>query len=163
MMASDFLASYELCRGRFDQEIGGLTDEQLRFRLYPGSLSIGEMALHLAGVEIWFAHQIDGREVPENLSRIVKCATEGVVNDAPFPYALDEIDGELVAESLAAAYGMVVEILSSPTPQRVERSIQSALGPVIDGYGAMARFAFHPAYHHGQAYQIMQSPGFPGE
>jgi len=47
-----FAASYALCRGRFDQELADLTDAQMQWRMYPGSLSIGEMALHLAGVEI---------------------------------------------------------------------------------------------------------------
>ena len=160
-METDFLVSYELSRGRFDKEIEGLSKEQLNYRLYPGSLSIGEMAIHLAGVEIWFSFQIDGLVVPENLSRLTKCATDGVVNDLPFPFTPEEIDWDLVDDALETACLLVKDVLKHPTPARMEQMIQSALGPVIDGRGAMARFAFHPAYHHGQAYQIMQSPGFP--
>ena len=48
-----------------------------------------------------------------------------------------------------------------PTPEQLETKIQSALGPIIDGRGALARLAFHPAYHHGQTYQLKSAPGFP--
>lgn len=161
-METDFLASYELSRGRFDQEIEGLSKEQLNYRLYAGALSIGEMALHLAGVEIWFAFQIDGIPVPQNMARLVSAATDGVVNDKPFPYTPDEIDWNLVEDALETACVLVKDLLKHPTPERMEQKIQSALGPVIDGRGAMARMAFHPAYHHGQAYLIMQSASFPG-
>jgi hypothetical protein len=32
---------------------------------------------------------------------------------------------------------------------------------MIDGTGALARLAFHPAYHQGQVYLMKQAPAFP--
>lgn len=160
-MSSDFSVSWELSRGRFDQEVLSLTQEKLGFRLYPGALTIGEMALHVAGVEVWFICQINGVPVPEALARVAKCATEGVVNDHEFPFAPPEITPELVAETLAAAAALVKGVIYEPTAEQLAVELKSALGPIITGQGALARLAFHPGYHHGQAYQIKCAPGFP--
>ncbi len=160
-MKSDFSVSWELSRGRFDQEVLSLTQEQLNFRLYPGSLTIGEMAIHVAGVEIWFLSQLHGNPVPQGLRRIAQSATEGVVNDNPFPFDATEITPGTVAEALATAASMVQKVIYEPSALLLEKEIKSALGPIITGRGALARFAFHPGYHHGQAYQIKCSPGFP--
>lgn len=160
-MSSDFSVSWELSRGRFDQEVLSLSQEQLNFRLYPGSLSIGEMAVHVAGVEVWFLCQLADKPVPEDLARVAKCATEGVVNDNPFPFDASELTPVLVADALARAAAMVKEVIYKPSAQLLQTEIKSALGPIITGKGALARFAFHPGYHHGQAYQIKCGPGFP--
>lgn len=160
-MNSDFSVSWELSRGRFDQELAGLTAEQLNFRLYPGALTIGEMALHVAGVELWFIRQIQGEPVPEAQLAIARCATEGVVNENPFPFATSEITPEFVGDALATAAALVKEVIYSPTDEQLAREMKSALGPIITGRGALSRLAFHPAYHHGQAYQIRNAPGFP--
>ncbi|WP_309715357.1 DinB family protein [Armatimonas sp.] len=160
-MSSDFSVSWELSRGRFDQEVLAMSQEQLNFRLYPGALTIGEMAIHVAGVEIWFLSQLHGTPVPENLERIAKTATEGVVNDNPFPFSAEEITPALVAEALATAAGQVKEVIYEPSEALLQKEIKSALGPIITGQGALARFAFHPGYHHGQAYQIKCAPSFP--
>jgi hypothetical protein len=161
-MSSDFSVSWELSRGRFDQEVLSLSAEQLRFRLYPGSLSIGEMALHVAGVEVWFIHQINGATVPDDLAKVARCATEGVVNENPFPFEDAEITPEFVAGALETARALVKAVIYTPGDTQLQQQIQSALGPIIDGRGALARLAFHPAYHHGQAYQIKGAPEFPG-
>jgi hypothetical protein len=52
-------------------------------------------------------------------------------------------------------------VVSNPTESQRAATIQSALGPIIDGTGALARIAFHPGYHHGQAYQMRMHPDFP--
>ena len=160
-MSSDFSVSWELSRGRFTQEVLGLNQEQLGFRLYPGALTLGEMALHVAGVEVWFICQMKGVPVPEELARIAQCATEGVVNENPFPFEASEIDPEAVAETLATATALVKEVIYEPTAEQLAVELKSALGPIITGQGALARLAFHPGYHHGQAYQIKCAPGFP--
>lgn len=161
-MSSDYSVAWELSRGRFDQEVLGLDAAQLGFRLYPGSLTIGEMAIHVAGVEIWFVCQMRGEAVPEDLARVARCATEGVVNENPFPFAPDEITPELVAQALARAAQMTRPTIAAPTEAVLGARVQSALGPVIDGRGALARITFHSAYHQGQAYQLKGAPGFPG-
>lgn len=154
---TDLLATYQLSRGRFDQAVLDLNEEQLNWRLHRDALTIGEMALHIAGVEVGYTAQMKD-QLAEQDEKLAQCATEGVVNDNAFPY--DRISPELVKESLGRSKQITEEILSDPEPYRAAQ-VQSALGPVIDGTGVCARFAFHPAYHHGQVWLIRTSDGFP--
>jgi len=157
---SDFSETWSLTRKRFDDAVAGLTKEQLNWRLHDNSLTIGECILHVAGVEISFISQLEGK-TPEGLeARLKLTSTEGVVNDSPFPFAAEEITPELAAEALAIARAMVEPAVENPDPYR-ERTIKSALGPIIDGTGAFARLAYHPGYHHAQVHLIRTAPGFP--
>lgn len=158
---SDFHVAYGLSRGRFATEVEGLSKEQLNYRLYPGSLTIGEMAIHVAGVEVWFSAQLTGREMSAEEKLIASTATDGVVNDKPFPFSAEEITPQFVAKALALGRSLAEPLIESPSDAIREVQLVSALGPVIDGTGALARMTFHPGYHQGQAYQIKQAPGFP--
>ncbi|RYG31905.1 DinB family protein [bacterium] len=157
----DFHAAWSLSRGRFLAELDGLSHEQLNWRLYPGSLSIAEAAIHTAGIEVKFGCAIEGIEVPAELTRVAAAATEGVVNDNPFPYSSEEMTPEYVLSVLQASKDIVEPALLDPTAARREVTMVSALGPVITGEGAMARLTFHAAYHQGQTYQVKNAPGFP--
>ncbi len=158
---TQFAISWRLCRGRFSAEVKDLSQAQLNWRLYPGSLSIGEMALHVAGVEVSFVSQLTDTPLDGLKAKLKAAATEGVVNDNPFPFSPEEITPELVAESLALAEAMTQPVIDEPTDAILQKELVSVLGPVITGEGALARFAFHPGYHQGQAYQIKNAPGFP--
>lgn len=157
----DFHDSWTLSRGRFVAEIEGLSHEQLSWRLYPGSLTIAEAAIHVAGVETKFAAAIDGLTLDEVQERVVQSATDGVVNDKPFPFSADEMTPEFVFAVLEKSKTLVEPILLDPNPTRRAVSLVSALGPVITGEGAMARWGFHAGYHQGQVYQVKNAPGFP--
>jgi hypothetical protein len=156
---SDFHSAWELSRGRYLDEIGDLTAAQLNFRLYPGSLTIGEAAIHLAGTEVRLAAEIDGLTLDPFQERIRAAATEGVVNDLPFPF--DQITPELVRQILAASRVLWEPIVLDPTPARRAAACTTSQGTAIDGEGAMCRLTFHAGYHQGQAYQIKNAPGFP--
>lgn len=117
--------------------------------------------MHVAGVEVSFVSQLTDTPLNELQTRIKATATDGVVNDKPFPFSSEEITPELVAESLTLAEKMTLSIIDEPSETLLQREVVSALGPVITGEGALARFAFHPGYHQGQAYQIKNAPGFP--
>jgi hypothetical protein len=158
---TDLLAIYQLTRGRLEQEAAGLTAEQLRWRPYPGALSIGEMALHVAGVELKYAAHITGRELDDTQLRLARCASEGVVDDSPFPITEAEIEPQTVSGALAMARAFAEPCLAEPTADMRAAEMQSVLGPTIDGSGVLARLAFHPAYHQGQAYSYRAHPGFP--
>ncbi len=158
---SQFAISWRLCRGRFLSEVQGLSQEQLNWRIYPGALTIGEMALHVAGVELSFISQLTGLQLTDQQARLKATATEGVVNENPFPFSPAEITPELVVKSLAESESLTEPLIDAPSDEILNKEIVSALGPVITGEGALARFAFHPGYHQGQAYQIKQAPGFP--
>jgi hypothetical protein len=158
---TDFNASYVLSRGRFLECIAPFSSKQLNFRLHPGSLTIGEMALHLAGAELWFISQITGRELSAEETKLTKCATEGVVNDNPFPYIASEITPEKLNWALTLSGSAVQPHIENPSQEFLDSELVSALGPVIKGHGALARMAFHAAYHHGQAYLMQTAPGFP--
>lgn len=158
---SDFAATWGLSRQRFEDEIAGLDSTQLNWRMFPDLPSIGEMALHVAGVEVSFISQLLGLELDAEALRLKSAATEGVVNTNPFPYTSDEVDPERVAWALNFARGLVEPVIREAAPDIRSKPIVSALGPVIDGEGAFARLSFHSAYHQGQAYQIKNAPGFP--
>ena len=158
---TQFAISWKLSRGRFVDAIKDLNQEQLNWRLHPGSLTLGEAALHVAGVEVSFVSQLNDAPVDGLAARLKTAATEGVVNENPFPFTSDEITPELVAKSLEIAELMARPLLENPSQAVLEKEIVSALGPVITGEGALARFAFHPGYHQGQAHLIRTAPGFP--
>jgi hypothetical protein len=159
---ADFHTSWSLSRTRLLAELEGLSQAQLNWKLYPGALSIGEAVLHVAGVEVKFGAELMGMsELSPELDRVRSAATDGVVNDKPFPYTPEEITPELVASVLAEAKALVEPALVDPSADRRAISLVSALGPVITGEGAMARLGFHSAYHQGQAYQIRMHPNFP--
>lgn len=119
------------------------------------------MAIHVAGVEIWFVAQLLRQELSEQWMRVAKAATDGSVNALPFPFSPAEITPEWVAECLTEGRRMVEPVITQLTPELRAREIVSALGPVIDGTGAMARLAYHPGYHQGQAYLIKSAPDYP--
>ena len=119
------------------------------------------MALHRAGVEVWFVSQLTGAPLNGFEEQLAVCATEGVVNDNEFPFKESEITASLVAQGLAAGRAKAEALLGENDEEVRAKQIKSALGPIITGAGAMQRFAFHPGYHHGQAFQILSSPGFP--
>lgn len=158
---TQFAISWRLCRGRLVETIQDLNQEQLNWRIYPGALTIGEMALHVAGVEVSFVSQLTGVPIEGLHARLKSAATEGVVNDKPFPFEPSEITPALVAEALGTAEAMTTPVIDNPNEAVLAKELVSALGPVITGEGALARFAFHPGYHQGQAYQIRNAPGFP--
>jgi uncharacterized damage-inducible protein DinB len=158
---SDFAILWALSRSRFLDEIAGLSKEQLNWRIHDRCLSIGEMALHMAGVEISFASQLKGYGLDSEAERIKRSATEGVVNDQPFPFSEEEITPELVASAMDLGRSHWEPAISAATTELRAKEIKSALGPIITGEGAFARLGFHSAYHQGQAYLIKTAPGFP--
>jgi hypothetical protein len=159
---TDFYVTWELVRKRFDDAVFGLSEEQLNFRLHPNAMTIGEMSLHVAGVEVWFMSQLLQSKLETAYERVAKAATDGAVNDNPFPFAAEEITPDFVKETLDYARAYVSEHIKAPHDALLSASIKSALGPMIDGRGALARLAYHPSYHQAQVYLISTAPGFPG-
>jgi uncharacterized damage-inducible protein DinB len=158
---SDFGETWRLIRGRFDDAVRGLSHEQLNWRMHPQSLTLGEMALHVAGVEVSFMSQLAGEEPTGDEARLKAAATDGSVNENPFPFAESEITAEKVDWALELARQKVAAMIDDLTPEVRARQVKSALGPVVDGTGAFARIAYHPGYHQGQAYLIKSAPGYP--
>ena len=158
---SDFSTAWALSRSRFLETISDLNDEQLNWKIHPQALSIAESALHVAGVEISFASQLTNSDLTPEGARLKAAATEGIVNDRPFPFTLSEMTQESIQQQMALARAMVEPLVQSAVEHMRTKEIVSALGPVITGEGAFARLAFHAAYHQGQAYLIRTDPRFP--
>jgi len=158
---SDFAKSWALSRKRFIDELSGLDSRQLNWRIHPQSLSIGQMAMHVAGVEVSFGSQLTCQELDAQGQKIKLAATQGVVNDEPFPFGDSEINPESVAEALEYSRKVWEPLISDADPAVRVKQIKSALGPMIDGDGAFTRLGFHAAYHQGQAYLVKTAPGFP--
>lgn len=158
---TDFATAWQLSRHRFAESVTDLNQEQLNFRLHPDVLTAGEMVLHVVGVELWFVAQLTGSELNEQDLRLTMAAVDGVVNQNPFPFSVEEICPERIASALARGQEVVKPHIENPSSEFLSKEIKSALGPIITGEGALARFAFHPAYHQGQVHLIRTSPGFP--
>jgi hypothetical protein len=158
---SDFSLVWTLSRQRLVDTISDLNDEQLNWKIHDKALSIAQMAVHVAGVEYSFSTQLLGTELDEEGKKLKAAATEGVVNDNPFPYADSELTPLKVLALLSLSKITVLPIITEPTKEILEKELVSALGPVITGEGAFTRLGFHPAYHQGQAYLIRNAPGFP--
>lgn len=157
---SDFAATYALTRGRFQDAVLGLTEAQLNFRLLPETLTLGEAAIHVAGVEVWFAAQLRGEALTGELGRLAQAAVDGVI-DGDFPFSREEIVPAKVEWALSEGRKAVEALLADDSPELRSKQIKSALGPMIDGTGALVRLAFHPGYHSGQAHFIKSSPDYP--
>lgn len=158
---NDFAATFQLTRTRFEDALKGLSTEQLNFRLHADTLTIGEMALHIAGVEFFVIGQLLDETYDEATEKLRRAARDGALNDAPFPFTESEITPELVQSALASGRQKTEAIMTSITPEIRAKEIVSALGPIIDGVGALARLSFHPGYHHGQIWMIKSAPSFP--
>lgn len=158
---TDFAVTWELIRGRFDNELVGLNQNQLNWRIHPNALTIGESALHVAGAEVNFVAQLLDLHLDEWESRIRDSATDSIVNDKPFPFHPDEIEPELVSRALQRAREIAGDTIQNPSQATLDRKIVSVLGPIIDGRGALARLAYHPGYHQGQVHMIKSAPDFP--
>lgn len=158
---SDFSETWSLVRGRLIRDLEGLSHEQLNWRLHPGVLTLAELAVHVAGVEVSFGSQLIGAELDELHLRLKAAATDGSVNDKPFPFSAEELTPEFVAKAFEIGNAMIQPLIENPTEEIRAKEIVSALGPVINGTGAFARLAYHPGYHQGQAYIIKTAPGFP--
>lgn len=159
---SDFSETWSLVRGRFGKEIEGLSTEQLNWRLHPKALTIGEQAIHVAGVEVSFLSQLTGVELDDFGKRVAAAATEGVVLEKPFPFTAEEINEETIDRALSLAHRMVSAEIDPVSDEIRSREIKSALGPIISGTGAFCRLAYHPGYHQAQVHMIKTAPGFPG-
>lgn len=158
---TDFAVAWELSRGRFLEAVSGLNHSQLVWKMQPDCLSLGQMAVHVAGVEVSFASQLLDLQLDDFAVKVKAAATDGVVNDLPFPFADEELTPELVSRVLVDSRKMLEPLMVSLAPDLRSKIIKSALGPMISGEGALARLAFHPAYHQGQAHLIVNAPGFP--
>ncbi len=124
-------------------------------------MTLAQMAVHVAGVEVWFASQMLGESLGPEDSRLTLAATDGVVNEKPFPYSDTELTSEFVSQTLQKGRDWVERVIWNPAEEVRRRTVQSALGPVIDGEGALARLGFHAGYHQGQAHILITAPGFP--
>ncbi len=158
---NDFSKAWTLSRSRFLETISDLNFAQLNWRVHPKALTIAEMAVHVAGVEVSFAAQLTDRVLDEVEAKLKAAAVDGVVNFDPFPYDPRDLTPAFVADSLEISRRIVAPIISVPTPAILEKEIVSVLGPRITGEGALTRLAFHAAYHQGQAHLIRTAPGFP--
>lgn len=158
---SDFAETWLLVRKRFDDAVDGLSAEQLNWRMHDHALTIGEMCIHVAGVEVSFISQLLDLELDEFMVRVKSAATDGAVNDNPFPFTASEITPEVTGRALKLAREMADPVITNPSEAVLAKKIVSALGPVVDGRGALARLAYHPGYHQGQAYLVKTAPGFP--
>ncbi len=158
---TDFAKSWQLSRGRLRAEVQDMNKAQLDYRIHANSLSAGQAVIHVVGVELYFVAQLIGATLDEKQARVAKAATEGVVNDNPFPFSDEEITPELVKWALDEGERFAGPHIENPSPEFLAGELKSALGPMITGDGALARLGFHSGYHQGQIYLCKTAPDFP--
>ena len=83
------------------------------------------------------------------------------MNELPFPFSSEELTPSFVAEKLRIAEAIVEPHMEGSSAEAETKSVVTALGPTVTGDLALARLAFHSAYHQGQAYLIITAPNFP--
>ncbi|QYK53442.1 MAG: hypothetical protein KF824_00795 [Fimbriimonadaceae bacterium] len=157
---NDFRMTWELSRGRFIESFSNLNHEQLNWQMHPNTLTIAEMAMHVAGVEVSFASQLLGTTLTPEQELILSCSTQGVVNDEQFPVAPELLKPEYVKEAMNVGKGFAEALFEQGEGLR-QKELKSALGPMITGEGAFARLAMHALYHQGQVYLMITDPRFP--
>lgn len=159
---SDYLAPWRLGRDRFLASFEGLSESQLRFvaDYYPNS--IGQLAIHVAGSEVFMALHILKIEPRNEFERkVFLSVTDGMLNENVFPFEPHEITRETIDEALRLGESLIEPLLQNASPEHRKVRFASPLGPEIDGDGAFARMAFHASYHQGQVYIIRNAPNFP--
>jgi len=157
---NDFRMTWELSRGRFIDSFSQLNHEQLNWRMHPNTLTIAEMAMHVAGVEISFSSQLLGTKLDSDQELIRSCSTEGVVNDEPFPVAPELLTPEYLKLAMRVGKNFAETLFVQGEGLR-QKELKSALGPIITGEGAFSRLAMHALYHQGQVYIMITDPRFP--
>ena len=159
---NDFHTTYALVRGRMVEAVQDLNDGQLKWRLHSASPSICEMVIHVCGVEMSFANQLLERKPESEFDkRITASSRDGIVNDSPFPFSEDEQGAELMNRVLERGFEIAGPLIEEANGTVRNKEIESALGPMIDGNGALARIAYHPGYHTGQIWTYRYHPDFP--
>lgn len=157
---NDFRMTWDLSRGRFIESFSNFNQEQLNWRMHPNTLTIAEMALHVAGVEVSFAAQLMGMALDEEQELIRACSTQGVVNDDPFPISHELLTPQYVKKAMQVGKNFAETLFVQGEGLR-QKELKSALGPIITGEGAFARLAMHALYHQGQVYLMATDPRFP--
>lgn len=153
---TDFLTTYRLTRQRFDDAIRAFPEEHLHRRIAPDTLTTAEMAMHVAGAEVYVLHGLLQKEPTEHERRLIGCAFNGVVNSDPFPFTEQEMTTDFLLATLESSRAYTESVLAAIDDDLRKRQIKSVLGPMIDGDGAFARLCSHPFYHQGQVYLIHQ-------
>lgn len=158
-----FYATWTFTRERLAQAVEDLTDAQAAWKPRPGAHSTTEMLYHLAGAEHWFACRLKGEsphatEFDRKLDDAVRAE---FITDAPFPFSGDELTLAGGLAALEYSFAEMKPVMENPTPEMLERPIETAFGPIVPGIGGLQRIAQHSAYHTGQIWMMRMSPDFP--
>jgi len=160
---SGYLEIWEFTRTRLDQAIEDLSEDQAAWRPFPDSNTIAEMVYHMAGAEHWFGCRILGidPEATDYEAKLDRSVRAQFLTGDTFPFQGDELTLAKARDALAFTEARARDVLGNPTPDRLGRSMESPMGPIVDGKGGILRISQHCAYHTGQIWTYRQMPGFP--
>jgi len=154
---------WRFTRERLAQALEGLTPAQLVWRPHPGACSIGEMTYHMAGSEVWFSDRL-GPQPPvltPYSERIEARVRARFITDAPFPFEDADMTPDRLKTALEFSGDRFRPIVDAPTPEMLERPVETPLGATVPGVAGLWRVVQHPAYHTGQIWVYRQDPEFP--
>ncbi|HWI52045.1 MAG TPA: DinB family protein [Symbiobacteriaceae bacterium] len=148
-----FWYAYAFGRPRFNRLLEGLTPEQLAQTPAGFNNSIAAVVVHVAGVEVNFAHRILGQELPAHLK------SEFLLDQpqSPLPQPTGETVESLV-DKLHRAEGMIKVALSSLKAADLDRELK----PGSQAYTLrwlLSLVTYHATNHFGQLQMIKQHLG----
>ena len=160
---TEFAEVWQFGRGRLKATYERLSDEQMKWRPFPGGHCIYEYLFHVAGAEHYWATRLAGADpsATEFDAKLDKAVRNGFLLDEPFPFSEGEFRLELAIKALDKAYAEIGPIIEKPTAEQLAMQIESPIGPVVSGREGFHRIAQHAAYHTGQIWLLRLDPRFP--
>lgn len=160
---TEYSEVWRFTRDRLRPACADLSHEQLLWRPNADAHCIYEYLYHIAGAEHYWAARMSGSDpradaLTELLDRSVR---EGFLADGPCPCMALPPDQKSVEHALSFAFDELAPIIDEPTPEQLEMTMESPLGPIVTGREGFLRVAQHAAYHTGQIWLLRMLPDFP--
>lgn len=160
---TQFAEVWQFTRTRLDAAIEGLTHEQMLWRPHPLAHNVYELLYHIAGAEYYWANRLGSRPPESEFERrLDRAVIEGFLQDAEFPFGIEDMSETAVRSVLHFSYDRLRPIIEAPTSEQYEMRLVSPVGDDVDGRTGLIRIAQHAGYHTGQIWSLRLDPRFPG-
>lgn len=149
-------------RSRLSASWEDLDELELSWRPSRVNHSIGELLIHIAGAEHYWAKRLSGITDSDEFSqKLDHSVRQGFLVDGEFPFSADEINRELISRALEKSYQEIEPIMSNPSTEILEMKLISPIGDDVSGKEGLIRLAQHAGYHTGQIWLMRMLPNFP--
>lgn len=152
---------WRFTRARLAQSLDGLDATHGDARLGPGTHSIAEIALHIAGAEHYWWSRLAGVAPghPDHDAKLDAAVIDGFLRDAPVPFEEHEITLANAHAALDRMFPRIEDLYANLTEAQAAQPLISPIGDSVDGHEGLIRLAQHAGYHTGQIWQIRMALG----